>query len=265
MKSASESPAENVLITEREDSVAVLRMNRPEARNAMNRELNAALGHALIAAEADEQIRCIVLTGTGDRAFCAGMDLRGFAAGETGALVDSESRAAVARLVDGQYSKPVIGAANGSAVAGGFEMLMGCDLIVASAAATFGLPEAKRGLFAARGGMFLSSRIPLAIVLELTLTGDPIDAIRAYELGLVNRVVPPDNVLSVAMDLARRIARNAPLAVAASRDLVRLAMTDAAAALALQADWRSRVFESADAKEGARAFIEKRDPVWQGR
>lgn len=261
----SGASAEPVLIHEQHGSVAVLRLNRPDARNAMNRELSVALGRALIEAEANEQIRCIVLTGAGDRAFCAGMDLRAFAGGGTAEPVDRESRDAVTRLVDGRCGKPVIGAANGSAVAGGLEMLMGCDLVVASASAKFGLPEAKRGLFAARGGMFLSSRIPLAIVLELTLTGDPIDAARAYELGLINRVVPPSEVLPAATELAMRIARNAPLAVAASRELVRLAMTDASAAAERQSEWRERVFSSSDAKEGARAFVEKRDPVWQGR
>ncbi|MBX3485451.1 enoyl-CoA hydratase-related protein [Phenylobacterium sp.] len=261
----AEAIPEPVLVTERDGAVAVLRLNRPEARNAMSPELSAALGEALLAAEADDTVRAVVITGTGDRAFCAGMDLRAFAAGRTGRAPRDEVRVAVSRLVDGVYGKPVVGAANASAVAGGFEMLMGCDLVVASSEAKFGLPEAKRGLFAARGGMFLAARIPVAIVLELNLIGDPIDAERAYGLGLVNRVVPPSEVLPVAIDLARRIARNAPLAVAAARDLVKLAMQDLPAAQARQPDWRARVFESLDAKEGATAFVEKRDPVWQGR
>lgn len=255
-----------VLVVERHGAVAMLRLNRPEARNAMNPELAAALGEALLAAEREADIRAIVLTGTGERAFCAGMDLRAFADGALGQPgANPEARAAVARLTDGQIEKPVIGAANASAVAGGFEMLLGCDLIVASSAARFGLPEAKRGLFAARGGMFLATRIPVAIALELVLTGDTIDAERAHGLGLINRVTPPDQVLSVALELAQSIARNAPLAIAASRELVRLAMLDPAAAKVRQADWRERVFTSLDAKEGARAFVEKRDPAWQGR
>ncbi|MGA0605254.1 enoyl-CoA hydratase-related protein [Phenylobacterium sp. VNQ135] len=261
----TEDTREPVLVTERLGHVVVLRLNRPEARNAMSPELSAALGRALLAAENDHEIRCVVLTGTGDRAFCAGMDLRAFAAGQTTPGPPDENRQAVARLVDGKLAKPVIGAANATAVAGGFEMLMGCDLVVASSAARFGLPEAKRGLFAARGGMFLSSRIPVAIVLELALTGDPIDAQRAYELGLVNRVVPPAQVMPMALDLAEKIARNAPLAIAASRDLVKLAMTDTEAARTRQTEWRERVFNSVDAKEGAQAFVEKRDPVWKGR
>lgn len=261
----TEPSSEPVLVAERRGKVAILRLNRPEARNAMSPDLSAALGAALIAAEGNDQIAVVVLTGTGDRAFCSGMDLRAFAAGAPPIRGADEARAAVSRLVDGKYAKPVIGAANASAVAGGFEMLMGCDLIVASSEAKFGLPEAKRGLFAARGGMFLSSRIPIAIVLELTMTGDPIAAARAYELGLINRVVAPERVMAEALDLAERIARNAPLAVAASRDLVRLAMTDTAQAMERQAVWRETVFTSADAKEGARAFVERREPVWQGR
>ncbi|MDZ4375294.1 MAG: enoyl-CoA hydratase-related protein [Phenylobacterium sp.] len=261
----TEGALEPLLVSHRHERVAVLRMNRPDARNAMSPALSAALGQALIDAEHDDAVRCLVLTGTGDRAFCSGMDLKAFAAGEAATHGNAETRAAVTRLVDGTFSKPVVGAANASAVAGGFEMLMGCDLVVAATIARFGLPEAKRGLFAARGGMFLSSRLPVAVVLELTLTGDSIDAQRAYELGLVNRVVPPEAVVPTAVDLASRIARNAPLAVAASRDLVKLAMTDEAAARARQPEWRDRVFNSADAKEGARAFVEKRDPVWTGR
>jgi enoyl-CoA hydratase/carnithine racemase len=150
-------------------------------------------------------------------------------------------------------------------VAGGFELLLGCDVVVASDQARFGLPEVKRALFAAGGGVFLSQRIPLAVALELTLTGDPIDARRAYELGLVNHVVPPGEVLDAAVALAERIARNGPLAVQATRELVRLANTDAPKARERQAEWQPKVFGSDDAREGATAFNEKRDPVWTGK
>jgi enoyl-CoA hydratase len=169
------------------------------------------------------------------------------------------------RFVRGDVAVPVVGAANATAVAGGFELLLGCDVVVASEAARFGLPEVRRGLFAAGGGVFLSTRIPLAPALELTLTGDPIDAARAYALGLVNQVVAPDEVLDAAIDLAERIARNGPLAVRATKKLVRTAATDAEAAWALHAELQPAVFGSDDAKEGATAFIEKRDPVWTGR
>ena len=149
-------------------------------------------------------------------------------------------------------------------MAGGFELLMGCDVVVASSEAKFGLPEVKRALFAAGGGMFLANRIPLAIALEMTLTGDPIDAERAYALGLVNQVVPPDQVLEAGVAMAERIARNGPLALQATKELVRLAVSDAAAAREKQTEWAQTVFSSEDSKEGATAFIEKRDPVWTG-
>ena len=169
-----------------------------------------------------------------------------------------------ARFSQGDIALPIVGAANATAVAGGFELLLGCDVVVASDAASFGQPEVKRGLFAAGGGVFLSTRIPLAVALELTLTGDPIDAQRAYELGLVNQVVPAGEVLDAAVALAERIARNGPLALQATKQLVRTASTDLEKARTLAVEWQPKVFGSDDAKEGATAFIEKRDPVWTG-
>ena len=224
------------------------------------------LGIALAGAEADPDLRAVVLTGTGDRAFSAGMDLRAFASGvqlrDPGA---GGGQATFGRFVRGEIGLPIVGAANATAVAGGFELLLGCDVVVASSAATFGLPEVKRSLFAAGGGMYLATRIPLAVALELTLTGDPIDAERAYSLGLVNQVVPPDQVLDAAVAMAERIAKNGPLALQATKELVRLASTDVAAARKLHDEWQPKVFGSDDAKEGATAFVEKRDPVWTGR
>jgi enoyl-CoA hydratase/carnithine racemase len=169
------------------------------------------------------------------------------------------------RLVQGEIATPIIGAANATAVAGGFELLLACDVVVASSEARFGLPEVRRGLFAAGGGTFLATRIPLAVALEMTLTGEPIDATRAYELGLVNRVVPPDDVVGTALDLAERIAANGPLGVAATKELVRLGVSDSPRARQRLAHWQPLVFGSEDAKEGALAFVEKRTPVWQGR
>src|SRR5271167_2752347 len=203
---AAEAPAEPVLVKERRGAVQVLRLNRPEARNALNPELLTAIGLAMVEAENDPEIRAVVLTGTGDKAFCAGMDLRAFAEG--GALGGSpEGMAGFARFAGGEIGVPVVGAANATAVAGGFELLLGCDVVVASEAAKFGLPEVKRGLFAAGGGVFISTRIPLAVALELTLTGDLVDATRAQSLGLINQVVPPEQVLGAAVALAERIAR----------------------------------------------------------
>ena len=256
---------EPVLVTEQRGAVRVLRLNRPAARNALNPELISELGLALTAAENDRDVRCVILTGTGDRAFCAGMDLRAFAEqGRTGPR-DAKGAAAFGRFVQGRIAVPVVGAANATAVAGGFELLLGCDVVVASDQATFGLPEVRRGLFAAGGGVFVSTRIPLAVALELTLTGDPVDARRALSLGLINQVVPSGQVLDAAMALAERIARNGPLALRATKQLVRTANSDLAAAQELQAKLQPEVFGSADAKEGATAFIERRDPVWTGR
>jgi enoyl-CoA hydratase/carnithine racemase len=260
----AQTQTEPVLVTERRGAVTILRLNRPEARNALNPELLTAIGLAVLEAEEDPGTRAVVLTGTGEKAFCAGMDLRAFAEGG-GVGGSSDGMKGFARFTSGEIAVPIVGAANATAVAGGFELLLGCDVVVASDAASFGLPEVKRGLFAAGGGVFLSTRIPLAVALELTLTGDLIDAPRALSLGLINQVVPAGDVLDAAVALAERIARNGPLALRATKELVRTASTDLATARKLAADWQPKVFGSEDAKEGATAFIEKRDPVWQGR
>jgi enoyl-CoA hydratase len=255
---------EPVLVREQRDEVLVLRLNRPEARNALSPALISAIGLGIEGAVDDPSVRCVVLTGTGDRAFCAGMDLRGFAQGEGSSEEDHRGLAAFMRFTRGELAIPVVGAANATAVAGGFELLLGCDVVVASNTAKFGIPEVKRGLFAAGGGVYVSTRIPLAVALELTLTGDLIDADRALALGLINEVVEPDEVIDAALAMAGRIARNGPLAVAATRELVRTAAVDITRARELEADWQPRVFSSDDAKEGALAFIEKRDPIWTG-
>jgi enoyl-CoA hydratase/carnithine racemase len=260
----AQAETEPVLVNERRGAVTILRLNRPEARNALNPELLTAIGLAMVAAEDDPETRAVVLTGTGEKAFCAGMDLRAFAEGG-GAGGSPEGMQGFARFTGGDIAVPIVGAANATAVAGGFELLLGCDVVVASEAASFGLPEVKRGLFAAGGGVFLSTRIPLAVALELTLTGDLIGAPRALSLGLINEVVPPAEVLDAAVALAERIARNGPLALRATKQMVRTASTDLAQARALAAEWQPKVFGSDDAKEGAAAFIEKRDPVWTGR
>ena len=252
------------LVRERRGNVLVARLNRPEARNALNAALIAGIGAAMNEAEADPEIRAVVLTGTGDRAFCAGMDLRAFAGGEQASTTDSLVMEGYRRLTQGELTVPLIGAANATALAGGFELLLGCDIIVASSQAQFGLPEVKRGLFAAGGGTLLGTRIPLAVALEIALTGDSIDAERACALGLVNAVVPPDEVMATALRFAERIAANGPLGVAATKELVRLGVTDAARADDRRREWQPVVFGSQDAKEGATAFVEKRAPVWKG-
>ena len=252
------------LVRERRGNVLVARLNRPEARNALNGAVLTGLGEAVNEAEGDPEIRAIVLTGTGDRAFCAGMDLRSFVSGEQGS-VGRDAMDTFARLMQGEVTVPVVGAANATALAGGFELLLACDVIVASSEAKFGLPEVKRGLFPGGNGTFLGTRIPLAIALEMTLTGDSIDAARAYELGLINRVVAPREVLDAALAFAERIAANGPLAVAAAKELVRLAPSDFARARERVRELQPKVFGSEDAKEGAIAFVEKRAPVWRGR
>ena len=253
------------LIREQRGSVLVARLNRPDARNALNREMIAGIGAAITDAEADPEIRALVITGTGDRAFCAGMDLADFAANDGTDVGPADSTRGFFRLIEGDVSIPVVGAANATAVAGGFELLLGCDVIVASSEAEFGLPEVKRGLFPAGGGTFLGRRVPLGIALEMALTGDRISAARAYELGLVNSVVPADQVLLAAVELAERIAANGPLGLAATKELVRLGVIDDARARERQRELQDVVFNSEDAKEGAMAFIEKRAPQWKGR
>jgi enoyl-CoA hydratase/carnithine racemase len=254
------------LVRERRGTILILRLNRPEARNAFTPDLLTGFCLALEEAEADPEVRAVVLTGTGDRAFCAGMDLRAFASGEGASAPRLEQgMAAFHRFIRGEITIPVVGAANASAVAGGFELLLGCDVVVASEAAQFGLPEVKRALIAGGGGLLVSARIPLAVALEMTLTGDSIDAHRAHALGLVNEVVPADRVLEAAVALAERIVRNGPLAVRATKEVVRIAAEDTGRARARQAEWQPTIFASEDAKEGATAFVERRDPVWQGR
>lgn len=252
------------LVVERRDAVVVARLNRPDARNALTPALMHRIGRTLLDAETDTGVRAVVLTGTGDRAFCAGMDLRSFAAGDD-MNADPEGMQGFVRLLNGENAIPVVGAVNGTALAGGFELLMGCDVIVASADVTFGLPEVKRGLFPGGSGTFLGTRIPLGVALELLLTGDPITAERAYALGLVNALVAPDAVLDTALDYAHRIAGNGPLALAAVKELARLAAGDMPRAKERLREWQPIVFGSEDAREGATAFVEKRAPVWKSK
>jgi enoyl-CoA hydratase len=243
------------------DGVLVLTMNRPEHRNALNRDLFRELGNAFVTAETDPDVRAIVLTGAGDKAFCAGMDLKAFAAGEP---IGSGDGPGTAVFVERCYPKPIVAAVNGAAVAGGFGVMLGCDIIVAAEHATFGLPEVRRGLVGVGATTRASLRLPPAVTLELALTGQPMDATRALHHGLVNRVVPADQVLPTAIDLATTIAANAPLAVVLAKEIA----LDARGLLEPDiAMWRERaasVFASDDAKEGARAFAEKRPPHFTG-
>jgi enoyl-CoA hydratase/carnithine racemase len=258
-----ESRPDPELVVERRGPVLVLRLNRPEVRNALSVSMIEGISAAVVEAETDPDIRALVVTGTGDRSFCSGIDLRSFADG--GGVSLDERGDGYLRLVAGQVEVPVIGAANASAVAAGFELLMGCDVVVASSEASFGLPEVKRGLFAGSGVMHVAKRLPLGVALEVALTGEPIDAERAYALGLVNAVVAPDQVLAVALGFADRIGANAPLSLSATKQLVRMAAYGDPESEARLAEWQQRVFTSEDAREGSAAFVEKRDPIWKGR
>ena len=178
----------DAVLRERQGRIEILTINRPEARNAVNGAVSKAFTEAFDELENDDDCNVVIVTGAGDKAFCAGMDLKAFAAGEAGEIMGA--RGGFGGIAQRDFPKPLIAAVNGSALAGGCEIMLSCDLVVAAEGATFGIPEVKRGLMAAAGGLIrLPKRIPPAIALELALTGDPIDARRALAIGLVNRVV----------------------------------------------------------------------------
>jgi len=262
----------DVLLRERRGGVEVLTLNRPEKRNALNKELLAALAETFAELETDEAVNAIVLTGAGDKAFCAGMDLAEFAAGGGGGNAVAEQteaddtvEPARHQIVSWEYPKPIVAALNGATVGGGFEILMACDLAVAAEHVKFGLAEVKRGLMPGGGGTLLATRIPLTIALEITLTGETFDAARALELGLVNRVVPAGREVDEALALAELIAANGPLAVRTVKRLVRRTTTEGGDAGWPRPSEIGAVFSSEDAREGATAFAEKRAPRFVGR
>jgi enoyl-CoA hydratase len=248
--------------TERRGSVLLITIDRPEVRNAVNAAVAEGVAGALDELDSDDSLSVGVLTGAGGF-FCAGMDLGAFVKGESPWFGDR----GFAGIAQRASVKPLIAAIEGFAVAGGFEVALACDLIVAARGAKLGIPEAKRSLVAAGGALLrLPRRMPYHVVMELALTGDPLPAERFHEFGVVNRLAEPGSAVDAAFELAASIARNGPLAVAASKRI-----------LQEQFDWPSSemferqgaisgpVFVSEDAKEGAAAFKEKRDPVWQGR
>jgi enoyl-CoA hydratase len=244
--------------------VAVITIGRPEARNAVDGAVATGIEHAIDRLEADPECWAGILTGEGP-VFCAGADLKAIASGRAAAL--RTERGGFAGIVHRERTKPIIAAVDGPALAGGFEMVLACDLVVASRQAVFGLPEVKRSLIAAGGGLF---RLPRAVgpkvAMELILTGDPIAAELAYELGLVNVLVDPGEALEAAQTLAARIVANAPQAVWASRSVAAQALgTDDATLWKLTAEAFAKVGRTDDFAEGPRAFLEKRPPIWQGR
>jgi enoyl-CoA hydratase len=250
------------VLVDRDGRIQIITLNRPDARNAVNRALAEGVAAALDELDAEDELSVGVLTGAGG-GFCAGMDLKAFVKGETPYVGDR----GFAGIAQRSSRKPLIAAIEGFAVAGGLEVALACDLIVAGRSAKLGIPEVKRSLVAAGGALLrLPRRIPEGAAMELALTGDPITAERGYELGLVNRLAEDGGALEAALDLAHTIAANGPLALAATKRV----MVERRG-WAEEEFWRRQgeitgpVFTSEDAREGATAFAEKRAPEWKGR
>jgi enoyl-CoA hydratase len=250
------------VLTERRDGVLVITLNRPEVRNAVNAAVAKGVADALEELDADDDLQVGIVTGAGGF-FCAGMDLGAFVKGESPWYGDR----GFAGIAQRGARKPLIAAIEGFAVAGGLEVALGCDLVVAAEGAKLGIPEVKRSLIAAGGALLhLPKRMPYHAVMELALTGDAWPAERFHALGVVNRIAPKGGALDAALELAGAIVQNGPLAVAASKEIVQKQFDwTADDQWEKQAAISGSVFVSEDAKEGASAFKEKREPVWQGR
>jgi enoyl-CoA hydratase len=244
------------------EGVLLVTLDRPEARNAVNTELAEAVAAAMDRLDADPDLRVGILTGA-NGTFCSGMDLKAFVRGERPYVADR----GFAGITERGPEKPLIAAVEGYALAGGCEIVLACDLVVAGEGASFGIPEAKRGLVAAGGGLLrLPERIPYHVAMELALTGNHATAARMAELGLVNRVVPTGGALDAALALAAEITANGPLAVRISKRIVAESLGwPAGEKWARQAELSAPISSSADAREGAIAFAEKRPPVWTGK
>lgn len=254
----SEAANEEAVLVERRDRIMVITLNRPDAMNAINGALSNQLLNAVKELDQDDSLTAGVITGKG-RGFCAGMDLKAFARGE--------DIGPLGEFVRAGSQKPLIAAVEGFALAGGCEIALTCDLIVASKGAKIGIREVKVGLFAAAGGVFrLPARVGFARAMEMALTGEPLLAEQAMEAGMLTELTEPGGALEAAIKVAERIAENAPLAVAASKQLVRAASQgiDEDSLWKMQIPLQQKVFASNDAKEGPRAFAEKRAPKWTG-
>ncbi len=249
------------LLVDRQGNVLVMTINRPEVRNALDDEVAARIAGAMDELDSDPELRVGVLTGAGG-IFSSGMDLKAFGEGRVPVV---EGRG-LAGFAEAPPAKPLVAAIEGYAVAGGWEVVLACDLGVAGRDARFGLPEVKRGLIASGGGLIhLPRRIPYAPAAELALTGALIEAPRALELGLLNRVVEPGEALAAALELANEVAVNAPLATAASKKVLRFSTEEfEAGSWKRQQAVRDEISASVDAREGALAFVEKREPSWRG-
>lgn len=252
----------DLVTTEQDGAVLIIRLNRPEARNAVNHDCALALASAFEQLDEDDGIRIGVLTGEGGH-FSAGMDLKDFAASGRRPRVAGKG---FAGFTEQPPIKPVIAAVEGYALAGGFEMVLACDLVVAGKTAMFGLPEVKRGLIAGAGGLLrLPQRLPYHVAMEAILTGEPISAARMHALGLINALTEPGKALVEARALAQKIATNGPLAVQLSKQVVSQGLDWSQAEMfAKQAPFMEKIVASQDAKEGALAFAQKRAPVWRG-
>lgn len=251
---------EKAVCVTRDDGILIVRLNRPADSNAVNGALARGVSAAMDELDNDPTLRIGVITGSHE-AFCAGMDLKAYLRGDMPAT--DRGFAGVTRKPP---EKPLVAAIEGFAVAGGLEIALSCDLIVAARGAKFGVPEPKRGLVAAAGGLIrLPKRIPYQVAMYLAITGDYINAERAYEIGLVNELCEPGQALEQALALARRVVRNSPLAVKASKAIVRGALDcDEEGGWELQDRLGLPLLDSEDGREGARAFAEKRAPVWKG-
>ena len=265
MSEKPESVGREVLYEVVEGHIGLVRLNRPDKRNAVNGDVAAAMDWIVKETEGNTDIRVVILASTSDGAFCAGADLSEISKGR-GHLLSSPD-GGFGGLARAKREKPWIAAVAAPALAGGCELALSCDMIVASDNSRFGLPEVKRGLFAGAGGVFrLTRRLPAAIAYELIATGDPIDAPRAYALGLVNRMTTAEKVLDEAIALAKAISVNAPLSVRESLKVSRMSFDMAEEELwKISNKTSAAVFSSEDAREGPVAFLEKRAPVWKGR
>lgn len=261
--------SDEAVLVERRGNVLLVTINRPEARNAINGAVSKGVGDALAQAQADDEVRAVVLTGAGDKSFSAGADLKAIAARENIYHPDHPEWG-FAGYVQHFIDKPTIAAVNGTALGGGTELALASDLVIAEERAQFGLPEVKRGLVAGAGGVFrIVDHLPRKVALELLYTGEPISAADAARWGLVNRVVEDGSALEAALELAERITVNAPLSVWATKRIAYGVddgvIVDEVAAWARTGREFSKVLRSEDAKEGPRAFAEKRAPVWKAR